>query len=62
MRASKNIIEAMFALYDSTPYESCIRMVMNEMREANVEIEKMENIKKNLEKVGNIVLDKIKDL
>lgn len=36
--ASKNIIDAMFVLYESTPYEASIRMVNVEMAEAQKEI------------------------
>ena len=52
----------MFVLYESTPYEPSIIAVNAEMRDAKLEIDKMENIKNNLTKVANIVLEKITDL
>ena len=62
VRGSKNIIEAMFVIYEGTPYEPSIRQVIEEYIQVDKEVQKMENIKNNLIKVANIVLDKIKDL
>lgn len=62
VKSSQNIIEAMFVIYEGTPYEPSIRQCIEEFQQADKEIQKMENIKNNLIKVSNIVLDKIKDL
>ena len=52
----------MFVIYEGTPYEPSIRQVIEEFIQVDKEVQKMENIKNNLIKVANIVLDKIKDL
>ena len=62
MLSNKLIADSMFVLYNATPYEPSIQVVMNELVKGQEQIEKMEKIKGNLVKVACIVLEKIKEL
>ena len=54
--------EAMFALYNQSPYEAQVLQVMNELSRTSDHLNKMTRIKDNLVKVADNLIGHIKNL